>query len=88
MGGVVPNVLRFKYAQRMENAMSKASAGSSTAHLFGFAFVANMLCTFGRHMRARRKSRHVVRFNDFMLKDIGLTRADVWAAHGDRLRRE
>jgi uncharacterized protein YjiS (DUF1127 family) len=54
----------------------------------GFALAANMLCALGRRMRARRNARHVARFNDFMLKDIGLTRADIWAAHGKVLRRD
>jgi uncharacterized protein YjiS (DUF1127 family) len=54
----------------------------------GFVLTANMLRALGRHLRARRNARHVVRFNDFMLRDIGLTRADLWTAHGDVLRRD
>jgi uncharacterized protein YjiS (DUF1127 family) len=55
----------------------------------GFALTANMLRALGRHLRARRDARHVGRFNDFMLRDIGLTRADILsAAHGKVLRRD
>jgi uncharacterized protein YjiS (DUF1127 family) len=73
----------------MEIAMSKASSGSSAAHLSGFALTANMLRALGRHLRARRESRQAARFNDFMLRDIGLTRIDILsAAHGKVLRRD
>jgi uncharacterized protein YjiS (DUF1127 family) len=68
--------------------MSKASTRSSAAHMSGFVLTANMLRALGRHLRARRNARHVVRFNDFMLRDIGLTRADLWTAHGEALRRD
>ena len=69
--------------------MSKASTGSSAAHLSGFALTANMLRALGQHLRARRNARHVDRFNDFMLRDIGLTRADILsAAHGKVQRRD
>jgi uncharacterized protein YjiS (DUF1127 family) len=69
--------------------MSKASTGSSAAHMSGFALTANMLRALGRHLRARRNARHVARFNDFMLRDIGLTRADILSAtHGEVLRRD
>ena len=68
--------------------MNKASFGSSAAHMSGFALAANMLCALGRRMRARRNARQVARFNDFMLKDIGLTRADIWAARGKVLHRD
>jgi uncharacterized protein YjiS (DUF1127 family) len=73
----------------MEIAMSKASTGSSAAHLIGFALSANMLRALGEHLRARRNARQLVRFNDFMLRDIGLTRADVMSmTRGERLRRD
>lgn len=62
--------------------MSKASSGSSAAQQSGFSLGANILRALGRHLRGRRNAQHVSRFNDFMLRDIGLTRADVWAAHG------
>jgi hypothetical protein len=73
----------------MEIAMSKASTGSSAAHPSGFALAANMLRALGRHLRAGPSARHVIRFNDYMLRDIGLTRADILsAAHGEVLRRD
>jgi uncharacterized protein YjiS (DUF1127 family) len=73
----------------MEIAMSKASTGSSAARPSGFALAANMLRTLSRHLRAGRNARHVTRFNDYMLRDIGLTRADIIsAAHGKVLRRD
>ncbi len=69
--------------------MSKASTGSSAAHLSGFALSASMLRALGQRLRARRNARHLARFNDFMLRDIGLTRADIiLAAHGEVLRRD
>ena len=69
--------------------MSKASTGSSAAHLTGFTLSANMLRALGDHFRARRNARQLVRFNDFMLRDIGLTRADVMSmTRGERLRRD
>ncbi len=69
--------------------MSKASPGSPAAHLSGFALTANMLRALGQHLRLRRNARDVARFNDFMLRDIGLTRADVISmTHGKVLRRD
>jgi uncharacterized protein YjiS (DUF1127 family) len=73
----------------MEITMSNASVGSSAAHLSGFALAANILRTLGRHLRASRNVRHVTRFNDYMLRDIGLTRADMLSAvHGKVRRRD
>jgi uncharacterized protein YjiS (DUF1127 family) len=55
----------------------------------GFALTANMLRALGQQLRVRREARHLARFNDFMLKDIGLTRADILsAAYGEVLRRD
>jgi uncharacterized protein YjiS (DUF1127 family) len=86
----------------MEIAMSKASDGSSNAHLFDvfFGLSAKALCVFARRLTTPRATasdrkvrsgfrtircdkhsrQHVGRFNDFMLKDIGLTRADLLSA--------
>jgi uncharacterized protein YjiS (DUF1127 family) len=73
----------------MEIAMSKASTGSSAAHLSGFALTANMLRALTRRLRNRNGARAMGRLDDFMLKDIGLTRADILsAAHGEVCRRD
>jgi uncharacterized protein YjiS (DUF1127 family) len=73
----------------MEIAMSKASTGSSAAQLSGFALSANMLRALGQHLRARRSARQLVRFNDYMLRDLGLSRADIISvAPGEKLRRD
>jgi uncharacterized protein YjiS (DUF1127 family) len=53
----------------------------------GFSLTANILRALGRHLRARRDASHVARFNDFMLKDIGLTRTDLLSANHGRFRR-
>jgi uncharacterized protein YjiS (DUF1127 family) len=55
--------------------MSKASAGSSTARRSGFALANKVLRAFAR----RRGTPDLVGLDDYMLKDIGLTRADVLA---------
>ena len=69
--------------------MSKASPGSSAAQLSGFALTANVLRALGQHLRARRGARQLVRFNDYMLRDIGLSRADIISvAHGEALCRD
>lgn len=63
--------------------MSKASPGGLTAHLSDFVLSAKALCAFARRRKARHNISQLGRFNDFMLKDIGLTRADILsAAHG------
>lgn len=63
--------------------MSKASPGSLTAHLSDFVLNAKALCAFARRRKVPRGTSRLGRFNDFMLKDIGLTRADILsAAHG------
>ena len=67
--------------------MSKASTGSSAAQMSGFSLTANMLRALGRHLRARRDARHVTRFNDFMLKDIGLSRTDLLSVGHGKVRR-
>jgi uncharacterized protein YjiS (DUF1127 family) len=68
----------------MEIAMSKASTGSLAAHLNDFVLNAKALRGFmARHKRARQGARAMTRLDDYMLKDIGLTRADVFSvAHG------
>lgn len=69
--------------------MSKASTGSSTAHLNDFALAAKVLRSFAQRLSSGRRARDLGRFNDFMLKDIGLTRADIFsAAHGKVDRRD
>ncbi|WP_162918841.1 DUF1127 domain-containing protein [Taklimakanibacter deserti] len=69
--------------------MSKASPGSLTAHLSDFVLNAKALWAFARHRKARCDTSRLGRFNDFMLKDIGLTRADILsAAHGKVYRRD
>jgi hypothetical protein len=73
----------------MEIAMSKASPGGLTAHLSDFVLCTRVLCAFARRLGAGRDRRRPGRFNDFMLKDIGLTRADLLsAAHGKVFRRD
>lgn len=65
--------------------MSKASLGSSPAHMFEFALITKVLRGFAR----RRGVREMKLLDDFMLKDIGLTRADIFsAAHGKVERRD
>lgn len=69
--------------------MSKASSGSSTAHRFDFTLAAKVLRAFARHLSTGRRGHDLGRFDDFMLKDIGLTRADIFsAAHGKVERRD
>ena len=69
--------------------MSKASPGSFTAHLSDFVLEARALCGFARRQGRGGVRSHTGRFNDFMLKDIGLTRADLMsAAHGKVYRRD
>ena len=69
--------------------MSKASTGSSAAHPSGFALTANMLRALTGRLRNRAGARAMARLDDFMLKDIGLTRADILsAAHGKVHRRD
>lgn len=69
--------------------MSKASPGSLTAHLTDFVSGAKALCAFARRRKGPRVTSVPGRFNDFMLKDIGLTRADILsAAHGKVYRRD
>lgn len=69
--------------------MSKASPGSLTAHLTDFVLNAKALCAFARRPKGPRVTSEPGRFNDFMLKDIGLTRADILsAAHGKVYRRD
>jgi hypothetical protein len=73
----------------MEIAMSKASPGSFTAHLTDFVLSARALCGSARRRGTRSDRSHASRFNEFMLKDIGLTRADLLsAAHGKVYRRD
>jgi uncharacterized protein YjiS (DUF1127 family) len=68
--------------------MSKASPGGLTAHLTDFFLSAKDLCAFARRRNAPG-DRRIARFNDFMLRDIGLTRADLLsAAHGKVQRRD
>jgi uncharacterized protein YjiS (DUF1127 family) len=62
----------------MENAMSKASAGSLRAHKSGFVLTDKVLRAFARRF-SRRHGRDLVGLDDYMLRDIGLTRADVLA---------
>ena len=70
--------------------MSKASTGSLTAHLNDFALGTKALRKFlARRVSARRGVRDLSRLDDFMLKDIGLTRTDILsAAHGKVRRRD
>ena len=56
--------------------MSKASTGSLTAHLSDFFLIAKGLA---RRFGGRRNTVTAVRLNDFMLKDIGLSRADIFS---------
>ncbi|MGE0007671.1 MAG: DUF1127 domain-containing protein [Parvibaculaceae bacterium] len=63
--------------------MSKASTGSSAAHLDGFVMGSKVLRALARRIRARQGARALARLDDHMLKDIGLSRADIFpAAHG------
>jgi uncharacterized protein YjiS (DUF1127 family) len=67
----------------MEIAMSKASAGSSAAHRSGFTLTDKVLRAFAQALRPRRGARDLFALNDHMLKDLGLTRADVFSlTHG------
>ena len=69
--------------------MSKASAGSSMAHQFDFALGVKVLRGFARRLATGRRSPELGRFNEYMLQDIGLTRADIFsAAHGKVDRRD
>lgn len=69
--------------------MSKASLGGFTAHLSDFVLSARALCGFARRSGTGSVRSRTGRFNDFMLKDIGLTRADlISAAHGKVYRRD
>lgn len=69
--------------------MSKASPGSLTAHLTDFFLSPKVLGALARRFGAGRGRRKVDRFNDFMLRDIGLTRADLLSsAHGKVQRRD
>lgn len=69
--------------------MSKASTGSSTAHLFDFALSVKVLRAFARRFGGGPRAADARVLNDFMLKDIGLTRADILsAAHGRIARRD
>ncbi|MGE0240221.1 MAG: DUF1127 domain-containing protein [Parvibaculaceae bacterium] len=70
--------------------MSKASPGSLAAHLNDFVFTAKDLRKLlARRLAARRGARDLSRLDEFMLKDIGLTRADIFSAvHGKVHRRD
>jgi uncharacterized protein YjiS (DUF1127 family) len=69
--------------------MSKASSGSSRAHRFDFVLSAKVLRAFACVLSARRGVRDLSRLDDFMLRDIGLTRTDILsAAHGKVGRRD
>ena len=68
--------------------MSKASPGSLTAHLTDFFLSPKVLGALARRFGVGDR-RKFDRFNDFMLRDMGLTRADLLsAAHGKVQRRD
>jgi uncharacterized protein YjiS (DUF1127 family) len=72
----------------MENAMSKASFGSGAAGArFGAGLATNVFSAVKMRLERNRGARQLGALDDFMLKDIGLSRADiVHAAHG-RIKR-
>jgi len=74
--------------------MSKASSGSgATRARFGAAkmqrsFATTVLSALRLRLERNRGARHLHALDDFMLKDIGLSRADIFtAAHGKIKRR-
>ena len=69
--------------------MSKASTGSLAAHLNDIVLSSRVWRGLARHLRARRGAGALSRLDDCMLKDIGLTRADIFSAvHGKVHRRD
>jgi uncharacterized protein YjiS (DUF1127 family) len=72
----------------MENAMSKASFGSGAGRArFGAGMATNLFSALRMRLERNRGVRQLGAMDDFMLKDIGLSRADiVHAAHG-RIKR-
>ncbi|WP_368904399.1 DUF1127 domain-containing protein [Taklimakanibacter lacteus] len=88
-GRVVPSKSGVTYTLSMENAMSKASSGSkavrarSGARGIRRSFATTVLDAVRLRLERNRGARQLHALDDFMLKDIGLTRGDIFfVAHG------
>jgi uncharacterized protein YjiS (DUF1127 family) len=76
------------YTLFMENAMSKASSGSGAARASSAAgMAAAVLGALKMRLRRNRDARRFHALNDFMLKDMGLSRADMFHAGHGKIKR-
>jgi uncharacterized protein YjiS (DUF1127 family) len=72
----------------MENAMSKASSGSGASReFFTVGKATKVFSALRMRLERNRGARQLHALDDFMLKDIGLTRGDIYFASHGKIKR-
>jgi uncharacterized protein YjiS (DUF1127 family) len=72
----------------MENAMSKASFGSGASReFFTVGTATKVFSALRMRLERNRGARQLHALDDFMLKDIGLTRGDIYFASHGKIKR-